>query len=72
MGIKEDYLAWKGEKEESIDTWHEFVKEQGMAYSDEYYENVICAQEKEVQVPIELKADPGFIGSDMDMVDMST
>jgi len=75
MGVKEDFLEWSG-GEKTLEKWHEYKKHAGMQFNDEFFHNVIVAEEKaegfRQDLPIDISQDPGFIGSPIDMVDPST
>jgi len=79
MGIKEEYLEWcvnTAYDEHELQTWHEYKKVVGVDFSDEYFHNVIIgeetAEEEIKETPLMFQTDPGLIGGNIDLVDMST
>ena len=75
MGIKEDFLKFSG-GEKTIEKWHQYNKSINMTFSDDYFNNVVMAEEKTEEeiktMPEMFKTDPGLIGGSIDLVDMST
>jgi len=81
MGIKEEFLEWckpisLPDGKPTLGLWHDFNRMADTEYSDEYFHNVIMAEEtaeEEIkETPLMFQTDPGLIGGNIDLVDMST